>query len=74
MLNGKTDEINQAGTQQFLQAATHLHRASDALMAVQPLASEERRERIRKIRALIDQEAIWLDQQFQLCAEAYFRG
>ena len=73
MFIGDNKEAHQSATQKLMEAAIHLRRASDALMAVQGMTKEVPfRSGIGADRAKIDSMAAQYDVRFQEAAQTYF--
>ncbi len=73
MFIGTDKEIHRAATQQLYQAAIHLRRASDALLAVQPILEKyDFKEDVRVDRQHIEKMAERYDLMFQRAAAEAF--
>jgi len=71
MFNGN-EEVQRAATQQLMECAIHLRRASDALMSVQAMTSGDEKQKATTDRARLDTLAASYDAWFQRVAPGVF--
>lgn len=67
-------EVQQASTQQILEAKVHLERAEQALASITPAVSDQQQKvDVIQLRSLIRNKAIYLDNLYNIAFEESYK-